>query len=144
MSNKNVVTLFVVGIALMLAAFWAGLNVIRNKARGDSVPSQSEQQARVREADDGTPRTAEEPGKTRYLIQVAAFGTDVQADKLTTDLRKKYRSAYTQPPVPGKEDTLYRVNIGPYDTREAAEQVATELSSEGRKGITIIIQKAQN
>jgi hypothetical protein len=38
--------------------------------------------------------------------------------------------------MPGGQDGLYRVNIGPYDKRDA-DKVAAELSNE-RKGIMIL------
>ncbi|HKV38125.1 MAG TPA: SPOR domain-containing protein, partial [Blastocatellia bacterium] len=75
---------------------------------------------------------------TRYVVTVAAFGTSQEANQLTSELRRKYLSTYTQ--EPSGSDTLYRVNIGPYDKREAAEQVQQELVAEGRKGIMIIQQ----
>jgi cell division protein FtsN len=37
----------------------------------------------------------------------------------------------------GNQETLYRVNIGPYDKPDA-DKVATELATEGRKGIMIL------
>ena len=147
MNNKNVVAIFIIGVALMLVAFWAGLNVIReNRSTSANQPArqgpspQPGQQGRSGtqgSTDTGQLHAQESPGSTRYLVLVAAFGTDTKANQLTMELRRKYPSAYTQQP-PGGEDTLYRVYIGPYPKREDAETVANELGSEGRKGVMIV------
>jgi len=147
MNNKNVVAIFIIGVALLLVAFWAGLNVIRDNrsasatqtARPGASP-QAGQQGRSQaqgSTDSSQARGQETTGATRYLVLVAAFGTDTKANQLTMELRRKYPSAYTQQP-PGGEDTLYRVFIGPYPKREDAETVANELGSEGRKGVMIV------
>jgi cell division septation protein DedD len=152
-NNKSVVAIFIIGVALLLVAFWAGLNVIRDnrsasatQSARETAPQPGAQQGRAgaqSSPDSGQSRGQESTGAnaatapTRYLVLVAAFGTDTQANKLTMDLRRKYPSAYTQQP-PGGEDTLYRVYIGPYPKREDAETVANELASEGRKGVMIV------
>ncbi|HSQ20496.1 MAG TPA: SPOR domain-containing protein, partial [Blastocatellia bacterium] len=75
-------------------------------------------------------------GDARYIVQVgSSFGTADKANELTTQLSKKYPSAHTQNPT--GPDTLYRVRIGPYNSREDAQQVANELSSQGFKGVMI-------
>ena len=43
--------------------------------------------------------------------------------------------------TPEGQYPLYRVEVGPYTTKEEAEQTATELRNQGRKGIMIIPQK---
>ena len=72
----------------------------------------------------------------RYTVRVAAFGTQEAAEQLKTELKKKnYISAYVQ--MPGGQDTLYYVNVGPFVKREDAQQVANELCIEGKKVLGI-------
>jgi cell division septation protein DedD len=123
MSNKHVAAIFAAGVGFALIAFWAGLTVIRN---GSAMKPATAQQSQYKQQD-----------RARYIVRVATFGTAAEANKLAAELRaRKYLSAYVQPP--GSEDLLYRVNIGPYDDREMAEQVADQLAAEGRKGVTVI------
>ncbi|HKG23448.1 MAG TPA: SPOR domain-containing protein [Blastocatellia bacterium] len=148
MSNKQVTAIFIGGIALLLGAFWAGLKVVKQ----DSAADANQASARARNAQGGispapqsqgsqsqgsqSPAGEASSGEARYIVRVAAFGTVEQADQLATDLRRRYISAHTQPP--SGDDTLFRVNIGPYNRREDAQQVANQLAGEGRKGIMII------
>ena len=130
MSNKQVVAIFVVGIALLLGAFWAGLYVVKQdtapSANASSNQSQPAKQAGEQEA----------AGDTAYVVWVGgSFGTEAQANQYMMEIRRKYPSAYTQ--GPSNRDTLYRVHIGPYKTREDAQQIANELSSQGKKGVMI-------
>jgi cell division septation protein DedD len=131
MSNKQVIAIFIVGLALLAAAFWAGLNVIKQgTAASEPQPSTKQQQAVSGSQD---PVGAAD---SRYVVFVAAFGTLEPARKLESELRQKtYLAAHVK--MPSGQDTLYRVNIGPYDRRDA-DKVATELSTEGRKGIMIL------
>ena len=143
MSNKTVVGLFIAGILILLVVFWAGLTVTKDSntqssaQENGSVKSPSPKPAAAR----STP-TESRPldSNTRYVVRVASFGTGQEANQLMQDLRTKYLSAYTQDPERGGKDTLYHVNIGPYDSRDAAEQVAQELAGDGRKGVTILEQ----
>ena len=140
MSNKQVTAIFVVGVALLLGAFWAGLKVVRQDS-GTEAPAKSEP---AQKAQGGAPPGAQSSpvsGEARYIVRVAAFGTAEQANQLASDLRRKYISAHTQ--TPSGDDTLFRVNIGPYNRREDAQQVANELAGEGRKGV-MILSGAQN
>lgn len=135
MDNKRVVGIFVGGVLLLLVAFWAGLTVTRDRkedkpksAVATKTPAQSSP-------------SSESNGNSRFIVRVATFGTSQEANQLTQELlQKRYISAYTQGPNPDVNDTLYHVNIGPYDTKSAAEQVQQELAAEGRKGVTIIEQ----
>ncbi|HYP25831.1 MAG TPA: SPOR domain-containing protein [Blastocatellia bacterium] len=140
MTNKQVTAIFIVGVALLLGAFWAGLKVVKQ----DSVPGAPTTSEPAQSRQGGLPAGAQSPpasGETRYLVRVAAFGTAEQANQLVSELRRKYISAHTQ--TPSGDDTLFRVNIGPYNRREDAQQVANELAGEGRKGV-MILSGAQN
>jgi DedD protein len=149
MSNKQVIAIFIIGVGLLLGAFWAGLYVVKqdtaansNNARSSNQNSQSgnsgNQSAANRPASANTntqPQPA--PSDARYIVQVgSSFGTVEKANELTAQLRKKYPSAHTQNPTPA--DTLFRVRIGPYNSREDAQVVANELASQGFKGVMIM------
>jgi cell division septation protein DedD len=131
MSNKQVIAIFIVGLALLLAAFWAGLNVVKQStAASDPQPAAKQQQAA------SAPQDPAAAAESRHVVFVAAFGTLEPARKLESELKQKnYLAAHVK--MPAGQDTLYRVNIGPYDRRDA-DKVATELSTEGRKGIMIL------
>jgi cell division protein FtsN len=138
MTNRQVIAIFIIGIALLLAAFWAGLNV----ARQDTSLTRSHA-VTTNAAATGALNIKQEPGvapapggEARYIVRVSgSFGTLEKANQLTMELRRKYPSAYTQNPT--GEDTLYRVHIGPYNTREDAQQVVSELAAQGFKGVMI-------
>lgn len=138
MSNKQVIAIFIIGIGLLLGAFWAGLYVVKQSR--DANTSQSS--ASVRNNQAATPvkqqsntsaaTTTESAGQ--YVVFVASFGTLEKAKQLEADLQNQnYRSAHVQ--MPNEQESLYRVNIGPYDKSDA-EKVATHLSNE-RRGIMI-------
>ena len=151
--GKQTAALFVLGVALLLCLFWAGLSVSRKE--GSPGMSQTDQSAN--RAPDVTPkprasatpstpepvRTPERTGGRVWMVHVATFGTVEQADRLTAELRRKYLSARTNKPAPGDQDKLFRVLIGPYEHPEA-EQVASELTAEGRKGVMIVQSQQQN
>jgi cell division septation protein DedD len=141
MSNKQVVAIFVIGIALLLGAFWAGLYVIKQDAApnanatvsggqggqlGKQAPANANSHASDQQAN----------ADTSYVVRVGgSFGTETEANRYMMDIRRKYPSAYIQ--GPSDKDPLYRVHIGPYKTREDASLVANELSSQGLKGVMI-------
>jgi hypothetical protein len=143
MTNKQVVAIFIIGIALLLGAFWAGLHVVRqdtapnvNQSSAGNQTPQSQPPQAVARPPAATPASPPGSSDARYVVQVgSSFGTPEKANELTAQLKKKYASAYTQNPT--APDTLYRVRIGPYNSREDAQQVATELSSQGFKGVMI-------
>ncbi len=140
MTNKQVIAIFVAGVALLLGAFWAGLSVIKQDATSDA--STANQNAKAgstnQRAGGATSNTREQPAAegARYVVFVAAFGTLEKAKQLESDLRRKYLAAHVKTPT-GNHETLFRVNIGPYDKQDA-DKVATELAAEGRKGIMVL------
>jgi cell division septation protein DedD len=145
MSNKQVIAIFIIGVGLLLGAFWAGLYVVKQDSTANANQSRSANQ-NSRAASGGNQNsqpasnanTQSQPGASdaRYIVQVgSSFGTAEKANELTSQLRHKYPSAHTQNPT--GTDTLYRVRIGPYNNREDAQQVANELASQGFKGVMI-------
>ncbi|HUK90349.1 MAG TPA: SPOR domain-containing protein, partial [Blastocatellia bacterium] len=156
MTNKQAITVFVFGVAFLLAAFWAGMTVARNSlssSASSGSKTSTSPAASPRRRDTALSNTGANTGasatttaaradqdsgaSSAYVVRVAAFGTESEADKLAMDLRRKYLSAHTQEPTAG-DDSLYRVDIGPYERRDEAEQVAHELGVEGHKGVMII------
>jgi len=148
MSNKQVIAIFIIGVGLLLGAFWAGLYVVKqdstantNDSRPTNQNSQSGAAASPSSAKPAPAITNSQPQQgspdARYIVQVgASFGTVEKANELTTQLRHKYPSAHTQ--NPSGSDTLFRVRIGPYNSRDDAQQVANELASQGFKGVMIV------
>ena len=138
MSNKNVIAIFIIGVALLLGAFWAGLKVTKEPLVVTQVDAKTIAQSEA-------PSTVgvEAPGAApRYVVLVGTFGSKEKADQLTAELkRQSYKSAYTQSPARGGDDSLYRVFIGPYEKPEEADRVANELASSGRKGVMIKPQR---
>jgi cell division septation protein DedD len=141
MSNKQVIAIFGLGIVMMFVAFWAGLSVMKgsivsssNQAavKNTSTPQQQKpaEPPKQTEAAVASP-TVEATPQTRYLVRVAAFGTQQKAEELKNELRKSFISAHVQ--MPEGTETLYNVNLGPFDRREVAQQVANDLSMEGKK-----------
>jgi cell division septation protein DedD len=138
MSNKQVIAVFVLGVALLLTVFWAGLSVVkRGNAIAGAHPVQAQGQSRA-EAPNAAPETSPNQEGALYVVQVGIFGTLDRANLFTSELHKRFTSAYTESPRPGGQDPVYRVNIGPYDRRDDADQVAGELAAMGYKGIMIV------
>ncbi len=147
MSNKQVIAIFIIGVVLLLGAFWAGLYVVKqdssapaNQNHAANQTSRNASSANQNSAGQASANTNTQPPQAssdaRYIVQVgSSFGTVEKANELTTQLRHKYPSAHTQNPT--GTDTLYRVRIGPYNSREDAQQVANELASQGFKGVMI-------
>ena len=141
-NNRQAIAVFILGIAFLLAAFWAGLNVVKRDALGgihqsessSRPPQPSNRQGQGQER--AAQSTEEPPGDAGYILQVAGFGTADKASQLVADLRRKYKSAHAQ--APAGDDTIYRVLIGPYPTRAEADQVAGELAAQGMKGVMIL------
>src|SRR5689334_14197669 len=64
-------------------------------------------------------RTSEQKSAvvTRYVVQIGTgFGSVENADQMVSRLQSKYPGAYTQSPT--GSSSLYRVRIGPFDSRE--------------------------
>jgi cell division septation protein DedD len=154
LSNKQVIAIFVLGMAMLFVAFWAGLSVIKGSIvsssnqtaqKNTSLPQQQKPAEPQKQNDAAVPNPTPPPAQSanaetseekRYTVRVAAFGTQEAAEQLKTELRKKnYISAYVQ--MPGGQDSLYYVNVGPFVKREDAQQVANELSIEGKKVLGI-------
>ena len=139
-NNRQAIAVFILGIAFLLAAFWAGLNVVKRDALGgihqSDNPSRPVQAANHQGQERAAQASDEPPGDAGYILQVAGFGTADKANQLVAELRRKYKSAHAQ--APAGDDAIYRVLIGPYPTRAETDQVAGELAAQGMKGVMIL------
>jgi cell division septation protein DedD len=144
MSNKQVAAIFIIGIGLLLAAFWAGLFIVKQDApasanQSSAAPNQNAANGQMGKAAANanlTTRSANQPTpaeNAQYVVLIGTFGTLEQAKQLEADMRRDYIATHVQ--MPSGDNTLYRVVIGPYPKRDA-EQVAADLSNK-RKGIMI-------
>ena len=127
MSNKQVVAIFILGIALLLAAFWAGLFIVKQDApaganhSSNAAPAPNATGAQVAKptvnANLTTQPVSAAGDEARYMVLIGKYGTLDQAK------------------MPSGDNTLYTVAIGPYSQKEA-NQVAADLSNK-RRGIMI-------
>ena len=104
MSNKQVIAIFIIGVGLLLGAFWAGLYVVKQNTAANT--NQSGAAARG-----GQPAPAKQPStnantpgqaadnSSQYVVFVASLGTLEKAKQLEAELQKlNYRAAYVQMP----------------------------------------------
>ncbi|HJU22807.1 MAG TPA: SPOR domain-containing protein, partial [Casimicrobiaceae bacterium] len=67
-------------------------------------------------------------------VQLAAFADDRGANSLAGRLKRAGYAAYTEP-LKTSKGTLWRVRVGPYSSREAAQAARDKLRNEGQSGI---------
>ena len=72
--------------------------------------------------------------KDGFSVQLAAFSDDKGANALANRLTRSGYPAYTEP-LKTSRGTLWRVRVGPYPTRDAANGVRDKLKTEGQNGI---------
>jgi len=72
--------------------------------------------------------------KDGFSVQLAAFSDDRGANALAGRLKRGGYPAYTEP-LKTSRGTLWRVRVGPYPTRDAANGVRDKLKTEGQSGI---------
>jgi DedD protein len=72
--------------------------------------------------------------KDGFSVQLAAFSDDKGANALANRLKHSGYPAYTEP-LKTTRGTLWRVRVGPYPTRDAANGVRDKLKTEGQNGI---------
>ena len=65
-----------------------------------------------------------------YSVQIGAFSEEARARAVRADLAPRYGDVYISA-VQTRPSLVYRVRIGPYSERKAAERRATELASLG-------------
>lgn len=69
-----------------------------------------------------------------FSVQLAAFSDDKGANALVNRLKKAGHPAYTEQYASAR-GTVWRVRVGPYGTREAAEGARSRLKADGQDGI---------
>ena len=80
------------------------------------------------------PARAQKPAPGNFSVQLAAFSDDKGANALANRLKKSGHPAYTEP-YSTSRGTLWRVRVGPYATRDAAEAARAKLKADGQNGI---------
>jgi DedD protein len=82
------------------------------------------------------PKSAEPTaaGSGAYSVQLAAFADDKGANSLAAKLKRAGHPAYTEP-YETSRGRVWRVRVGPYPSREAAESARVKLKAEGQNGI---------
>jgi DedD protein len=73
-------------------------------------------------------------GSGAYSVQLAAFTDDKGANALAAKLKKAGHPSYIEP-YETSRGRVWRVRVGPYPSREAAESARTKLKAEGQNGI---------
>lgn len=79
------------------------------------------------------PKAAEADKGSGHAVQLAAFTDDKGANALAAKLKKSGYPAYTEP-YDTSRGKLWRVRVGPYPSRDAAEEVRAKLKAEGQSG----------
>jgi DedD protein len=107
------------------------------QAKSTDVKAADTKVAEAKAADTKTPdaKTAEtKTAAAGYAVQLAAFADDKGANALAGRLKKAGHAAYTEP-YSTSRGTLWRVRVGPFPTREAAEAARAKLKESGQNGI---------
>jgi DedD protein len=74
------------------------------------------------------------PVETGYTVQVTALRDKQDADKVVSELKSRGFAVFVvRPEYSGAKDNLYRVQVGPFATREEAKKVRDRISKEGFK-----------
>lgn len=98
-----------------------------------SVRPNKKPAARSAAVDSGSVRK----GKGRYTIQVAAVKVTGNAQRLVAQLRSKGYPAYqVRVEVPGK-GAWFRVRVGAFESRDAAEKMLTKLKAGRHSGMIV-------
>ncbi len=90
-----------------------------------STPERDREAARAQSILDGA-QTPASSGSTAFVLQIGAFGDPAKAAAISDELKKKGFAAYTE-----KVNTVVRVRIGPFSSREEAEKAAARLKAQG-------------
>jgi DedD protein len=108
----------------------------------DAASAKTPEPAKTAEpAKAGAPAVAEPARSTpadakagSYSVQLAAFIDDKGANALAGRLKKSGYPAYTEP-YNTSRGTLWRVRVGPFPSRDAAEAARAKLKGDGQNGI---------
>jgi len=77
-----------------------------------------------------------------YSIQVGAFSKSDFAENMVKQLKEKGYSVHVISPLPDEDPALYKVQVGKFDTRDAATRIAEKLGKyEDITGTTILLMR---
>jgi len=102
-----------------------------------STPGKAAAPAATAPAPSPPTEATRQPVKTAsggFSVQLAAFSDDKGANALVNRLKKAGHSAYTET-YSSSRGTVWRVRVGPFGTREAAEGARNRLKADGQDGI---------
>jgi len=104
----------------------------RPSARGRETPVRNA--AAAQEGATGTASSPGNPVRTGLAVQVDALRAKQDAEALVRILKaRRYPVFLVTPEYANSKDNLYRVQVGPYVTREDAEKARDKLAQEGFK-----------
>ena len=103
-----------------------------SRAAGEPTPSNA---GRLAPQDTPVLHESEADESLILVVQVAAVAQQADAYQILSALQQKHFSAFISPPV---NDTLYRVQLGPYQTPEDARASVTALEKAGYKPFIVI------
>ncbi|MFP4474393.1 MAG: SPOR domain-containing protein [Desulfatibacillaceae bacterium] len=75
--------------------------------------------------------------RTVYGVQVGAYTNEKYARTAMDRFEEMGYPAYISQLHPEGKPTLYRIRVGPYETREAADRAETELQNTGAKTLVV-------
>ena len=87
---------------------------------------------------DGVVTTVSVPARTQIWVQVGAFLTRGNADRLAQRLVYAGGARVTQSATNGKP--IYRVRFGPYTTVEQADSMLNTVIEKGQNGAQIVVE----
>lgn len=96
-------------------------------------PAKAADASKARESVAKAPESSK-PGPGAYSVQLAAFTDDKGANSLAAKLKKAGHPAYIEP-YDTSRGRVWRVRVGPFPSRDAAEAARTKLKAEGYSGI---------
>ncbi|HEY6066371.1 MAG TPA: SPOR domain-containing protein [Thermoanaerobaculia bacterium] len=113
-----------------------------------SRPPAAPKTVQVFEDGEGAPPGAAAPGRVPtvarrealsggFRVQVLSVSSRADAEAEAARLTKQGLPARVEPGA-GPRGTVYRVRVGPYASREAAEEASRRLSSQGRRDTWIV------
>jgi cell division septation protein DedD len=109
------------------------------KPEPKKAPAKAEKKEEPKKVAKKEPAKSASAGK--FTVQVSAFQNRAQADHLVSNLKNKGYDAYiAQATIPGK-GVWYRVRIGKYPNRDAAQSTANTLKR--KEGISTYVTLAQ-
>jgi cell division septation protein DedD len=73
---------------------------------------------------------ASQAGTTGFSVQVIALKERAASEAIARRLAAKGYNAYVLDPAPGSRSTIYRVRVGPYQTRREADDAKRRLEKE--------------